>query len=112
MIASTKGDADSEKPVPTHENVQDQCAVTTALRIATDSAEIAANPISNDDFGREDDEYISGYRLLAALVGIISAFFIVLLDFSIISTVGNTDNTYKLTMYPGSSIISPNDGPN
>lgn len=51
------------------------------------AAEIAANPTGSDDFGREDEGYISGYKLFAALFGIVSVFFIVLLDFSIIATV-------------------------
>ncbi|KAF7515193.1 hypothetical protein G7054_g14704 [Neopestalotiopsis clavispora] len=50
------------------------------------AAEIAANPTGSDDFGREDEGYISGYKLFAALFGIVSVFFIVLLDFSIIAT--------------------------
>lgn len=41
-------------------------------------------------FGTEDAEHLEGFRLLAALVGIVSVFFIVLLDFSIISTVRST----------------------
>ncbi|KAI0204997.1 major facilitator superfamily transporter [Astrocystis sublimbata] len=49
-------------------------------------SEVAADPISHDGFGGEDDEYISGYKLFAALFGITSVFFIILLDFSIIST--------------------------
>jgi hypothetical protein len=51
------------------------------------AAGIAENPTGSDDFGREDKEYISGYKLFAALFGIVSVFFIVLLDFSIIATV-------------------------
>ena len=43
-------------------------------------------------FGEEDNEYISGYKLYAALFGIMSVFFIVLLDFSIIATV-STDSS-------------------
>ncbi|ETS82216.1 hypothetical protein PFICI_07218 [Pestalotiopsis fici W106-1] len=47
---------------------------------------IVGDPAALGDFGREDEEYISGYKLFAALFGIVSVFFIVLLDFSIIST--------------------------
>lgn len=60
---------------------------STASKTAPVSPEMSAHPTSPDDFGREDDEYISGYKLYAALFGIASVFFIVLLDFSIISTV-------------------------
>ncbi|KAI0414194.1 putative MFS multidrug transporter [Xylaria grammica] len=70
MIAP-KGGLDPEKPTQTHDGVQE---------------ESTANPTLGNDFGREDDEYISGYRLFAALFGITSVFFIVLLDFSIIAT--------------------------
>ncbi|TGJ79642.1 hypothetical protein E0Z10_g9123 [Xylaria hypoxylon] len=86
MIAPKKGGLDPEKSVYTHDNVQREDAGSTALRTALDSPENAADPTSRGDFGREDDEYISGYRLFAALFGITSVFFIILLDFSIIST--------------------------
>ncbi|KAI0965942.1 putative MFS multidrug transporter [Xylaria arbuscula] len=77
IIATTlqRGGSDSEK---SHNSIQAGDA-----QVATSGS---TNPISNDVFGTEDEEYISGYKLFAALVGIISAFFIVLLDFSIIST--------------------------
>ncbi|KAI0514349.1 putative MFS multidrug transporter [Xylaria bambusicola] len=77
--------SDPEKSGQTHDNVLGDVRVT-APGVASTSPEVAANPSSIDGFGTEDEEYISGYKLLAALVGIISAFFIVLLDFSIIST--------------------------
>ncbi|KAI1345651.1 putative MFS multidrug transporter [Xylaria sp. FL0043] len=86
MIAPEIGVLDPEKPVHTHEELQGEHPGPTALRTAPESPETAANPTSHDGFGSEDDEYISGYKLFAALVGIISVFFIVLLDFSIIST--------------------------
>lgn len=50
-----------------------------------------ANPTTQENFGEEDDEYISGYKLYAALFGITSVFFVVLLDFSITATV-STNN--------------------
>ncbi|KAI8955553.1 efflux pump protein [Xylaria longipes] len=86
MIAPKNGGPDPEKPVHTHDDVQEEDVGPTASKPAQDLPEIAANPTSNDDFGREDDEYISGYKLFAALFGITSVFFIILLDFSIIST--------------------------
>ncbi|KAI1274063.1 putative MFS multidrug transporter [Xylaria sp. FL0933] len=86
MIAPEIGVLDPEKPVHTHEELQGEHLGPTALRTAPESPETAGNPTSHDGFGTEDDEYISGYKLFAALVGIISVFFIVLLDFSIIST--------------------------
>ena len=59
-----QGGAESEKPVqaPAH----------------------AASP---GEFGEDDNDHITGYKLFAALFGIVSVFFIVTLDFSIISTV-------------------------
>lgn len=93
MIAPKKEGPDFEKPVHAHDDVQEEDLGLTALKTALVSPEIAAHPTSPDDFGREDDEYISGCKLFAALFGIASVFFIVLLDFSIISTV-STDSPY------------------
>ncbi|KAI1130601.1 putative MFS multidrug transporter [Nemania abortiva] len=86
MIALEKAGLDSEEPVHKRNGIQEADSVLNSSRTAPKPPEIAVNPTSANDFGREDDEYISGYRLFAALIGIISAFFIVLLDFSIIST--------------------------
>ena len=92
MTAPKKGGPDPEKAVHTHDDVQEEISGATAsLRTAPDSLGIAANPTSRDDFGQEDDEYISGYKLYGALFGIVSVFFLVLLDFSIIATV-STDS--------------------
>ena len=92
MIAPKKGGTDPEKAVHTHDDVQEEISRTTAARTAPGSSEIAANPTLEDMFGEEDNEYISGYKLYAALFGIMSVFFIVLLDFSIIATV-STDSS-------------------
>jgi len=70
-----------------HDDVQEDISGTTTSRTAPDLLEIAEDSTSLDGFDREDDGYISGYKLFAALFGIISVFFLVLLDFSIISTV-------------------------
>ncbi|KAI0403185.1 major facilitator superfamily transporter [Xylaria palmicola] len=86
MIAPKKGGSDPEKPVHTHNDGQQDNAGSTAVRTAQYLPEIAADSTPNYDFGREDAEYISGYKLYAALFGITSVFFIILLDFSIIST--------------------------
>ncbi|KAK9415024.1 putative Major facilitator superfamily (MFS) profile domain-containing protein [Seiridium unicorne] len=77
---------DPEKAVHTHDGVQDGLFGTIASGITPDSAAVGANPTSND-FGHEDNDYISGYKLYAALFSIISVFFLVLLDFSISATV-------------------------
>jgi len=69
-----------------HDDVQEDISGTTTSRTAPDLLEIAEDSTSLDGFDREDDGYISGYKLFAALFGIISVFFLVLLDFSIIST--------------------------
>ncbi|KAI0811599.1 major facilitator superfamily transporter [Xylaria sp. FL0064] len=99
MIAPEIGVLDAEKPVHTHEELQGEHLGPTAVRTAPESPETAANPMSHDGFRTEDDEYISGYKLFAALVGIISVFFIVLLDFNIISTstVGWYGGAYRLS---------------
>jgi hypothetical protein len=88
MIAPKKEGLDAEKAVHTRDNVQEGTPETIALSTAQDSA---ANATSPDNFGREDDKYISGVKLYGALFGIVSVFFLVLLDFSILSTV-STDN--------------------
>lgn len=91
IIIPKNGGQDPKKPVHTHDNAQEEDIRSTASRTAPASPEIAANPTLPDSFGRENDKYISGYKLFAALFGIISVSFIVLLDFSIISTV-STDS--------------------
>ena len=91
MTAPKKGGSDPEKAVHTHDDVQEEISGVTASGTAPDSLGIAANPTSRDDFGQEDDEYIIGYKLYGALFGIVSVFFLVLLDFSIIATV-STDS--------------------
>lgn len=60
---------------------------TAASKTAPKPPDSTANANSNDLFGEEDNEYISGYKLYAALFGIVSVFFLVLLDFSITATV-------------------------
>jgi hypothetical protein len=92
IILPKNGGQDPEKSEHTHDNGQEEDSRPTASRTAPASPEIAAYPPTlTDNFGRENSEYISGYKLFAALLGIISVFFIVLLDFSIISTV-STDS--------------------
>ncbi|KAI1357760.1 putative MFS multidrug transporter [Xylaria arbuscula] len=86
VIASLGVSPDPEKNVQSHGDNQEGCARVAAPTTSPAPLEAVTNPFPSDEFGREDEEYISGYKLFAALVGIISAFFIVLLDFSIIST--------------------------
>ncbi|KAF5489703.1 Efflux pump mokI [Colletotrichum siamense] len=69
-----------------HGDAEEEIQGTTATGIGPESPETAANPAVNGDFGKEDHEYISGYRMYAALFGIMSVFFLVLLDFSITAT--------------------------
>lgn len=94
MTSSDKRDPDPEKDVQTHKFVEEGILGTTASKIATDATEPAANPISQNHFGDEDNEYITGYKLYAALFGIICVFFLVLLDFSITATVSK-DNVWN-----------------
>ncbi|KAI8306424.1 Efflux pump mokI [Colletotrichum sp. SAR11_59] len=69
-----------------HRDAQKEIQGTTATGTGPDLPESATNPTVNEGFGKEDHEYISGYRLYAALFGIMSVFFLVLLDFSITAT--------------------------
>lgn len=87
MIAPGKGGPTPEKALSTHNNVQAGILGTTTSKNAPDATETTANPASRNDFSEEDKEYISGYKLYAALFGIICVFFLVLLDFSITATV-------------------------
>lgn len=70
-----------------HSNVPEGILETTASKATPDLTGTAANPASDNHFGEEDHEYISGYKLYSALFGIVCVFFIVLLDFSITATV-------------------------
>ncbi|KAK7717951.1 hypothetical protein SLS63_010601 [Diaporthe eres] len=70
----------------TNDRGQDVILETTASKTDLDATETAANPASQNHFGDEDKEYITGYKLYAALFGIICVFFLVLLDFSITAT--------------------------
>lgn len=109
MITPKKEGPDPEKAVHTHDDVQEEISGATASRTAP---AIAANPTSKDDFGKEDNEYISGYKLYVTLFGIISVFFLVLLDFSIIATVSmdspqNHCAPRVLSLPPMTNIIEP-----
>lgn len=75
---------DPEKAVHTQNSARKG---SIASKTAPDPPESTANPASNDLFGEEDNEYISGYKLYVALFGIVAVFFLVLLDFSITATV-------------------------
>ncbi|KAG6354246.1 hypothetical protein INS49_004851 [Diaporthe citri] len=86
MTSPDKGGPDPEKAVQPHNRVQEGILRTTASKTAPDATEPAANPASRNHFGDEDNEYITGYKLYAALFGIVCVFFLVLLDFSITAT--------------------------
>ncbi|KAK7703229.1 hypothetical protein SLS64_009206 [Diaporthe eres] len=86
MTSPDKGGPDPEKSVQTNDRGQDVILETTASKTDLDATETAANPASQNHFGDEDKEYITGYKLYAALFGIICVFFLVLLDFSITAT--------------------------
>ncbi|EQB55881.1 major facilitator superfamily transporter [Colletotrichum gloeosporioides Cg-14] len=90
MSATNMGISDSKKAEDVHgdaqEKIQGIAATGTGTGTGPESPETAANLNVNDEFGKEDHEYISGYRLYAALFGIMSVFFLVLLDFSITAT--------------------------
>ncbi|KAJ0320855.1 hypothetical protein Brms1b_003079 [Colletotrichum noveboracense] len=80
------GISNSKKAENAHGDAQGDIQWTAATSTDPELPEIATNPAVNGDFGKEDHEYISGYRLYAALFGIMSVFFLVLLDFSITAT--------------------------
>ncbi|KAI8227873.1 Efflux pump mokI [Colletotrichum sp. SAR 10_96] len=80
------GISSSKKAENAHGDAQREIQGTAAPDTGPESPEADANPAVNGDFGKEDHEYISGYRLYAALFGIMSVFFLVLLDFSITAT--------------------------
>ncbi|KAI8262439.1 Efflux pump mokI [Colletotrichum sp. SAR11_239] len=85
------GISSSKKAENAHGDAQREIQGTAAPDTGPESPEADANPAINGDFGKEDHEYISGYRLYAALFGIMSVFFLVLLDFSITATTANYD---------------------
>lgn len=87
MTSTDNGGPDPEKAVHTHDHVQEAIQGTTASKTAPGATKTAANLTSQNHFGDEDNEYITGYKLYAALFGIICVFFLVLLDFSITATV-------------------------
>ncbi|KAJ3951457.1 hypothetical protein N0V92_012132 [Colletotrichum tropicale] len=87
------GISSSKKAESAHADAQEKTQGTAATSTDPESPESAANPAVNDDFGKEDHEYISGYRLYAALFGIMSVFFLVLLDFSITATVSTVSKS-------------------
>lgn len=73
--------------VHAQDEVQEENSDSTASRTAPVPSESTALLPLSAHSGREDDDYISGHNLFAALFGIVSVFFIVLLDFSITATV-------------------------
>lgn len=81
--------SDPENSVHAQNATRGGILVQNATGTAPVSSKLATEKSNSPpvDFGQEDDEYLSGYKLFAALFGIISVFFIILLDFSIISTV-------------------------
>lgn len=87
MTATKMGISNSKKAENANGDAQREIQGTAAPDTGPESPEADANPAVNGDFGKEDHEYISGYRLYAALFGIMSVFFLVLLDFSITATV-------------------------
>lgn len=91
MAALEKGGPDPGKAAYTHNHVQEGILGATAPKSAPDAAETTTSPAAPNHFGDEDNEYITGYKLYAALFGIICVFFLVLLDFSITATV-STDS--------------------
>jgi hypothetical protein len=76
-----------EKDVRTHEDLSEKRSERRPSTTVPEPPQIATNPVSNQGFGEADGQYISGYKLYAALFGIVSVFFLVLLDFSITATV-------------------------
>lgn len=91
LVALSQGNLDQVKVVRSHGGSQGDVPMTTASNIPSSSLEAAAASTLLNDSGQENTEYISGPKLYIALFSIISVFFLVLLDFSILSPV-STDN--------------------
>lgn len=87
MTGPKKEGPDPEKVMGAHNHVQEPSPQTTAAVDTSGAADNAADPASQTQFGEEDKEYISGYKLYVALFSVICVFFLVLLDFSITATV-------------------------
>lgn len=87
MAVPENGGPDPEKVMGMHNHVQEPSPQTTAAVDTSGAADNAADPACQPQFGEEDKEYISGYKLYVALFSVICAFFLVLLDFSITATV-------------------------
>lgn len=96
--ATNMGISNSKKTVNAHGDAQREIQGTAAPDTGPESPEADANAAVNRDFGKEDHEYISGYRLYAALFGIMSVFFLVLLDFSITATVSTGRPQSRVTI--------------
>ncbi|KAK2766380.1 MFS multidrug transporter [Colletotrichum kahawae] len=86
MAAKNMGISNSKKAENAQSDAKEEIQGTAAAGTGPESPETAAIPTVSEDFGKEDHEYISGYKLYAALFGIMSVFFLVLLDFSITAT--------------------------
>lgn len=91
MTVPEKGGSDPEGVIVAHNHVQEPSLQTTAAMDTSGAADTSADPASQTQFGEEDNEYISGYKLYVALFSIICVFFLVLLDFSITATVSTTN---------------------
>lgn len=94
VTAPEKLKPDPEKAVGAHNHVQEAILPTTTAVDTSGAADTAPDPASQNQFGEEDKEYISGYKLHVALFSIICVFFLVLLDFSITATV-STASQYR-----------------
>ena len=89
MVMSEKGAPapDHEKPEYSQEAIREKDSSCHASQDPPHPPNSAASPTSPDGFGADYGEHLTGFKLLAALFAIVSVFFLVLLDFSIISTV-------------------------
>jgi hypothetical protein len=94
LVALSQGALNHEKVTHSHGGYQGDVPTATALNAPSTSPETAAAYPLPDDSGRENIENISGPKLYIALFSIISVFFLVLLDFSILSPVSM--ETYRL----------------
>ena len=86
-IAPETSNVISEKAVQMHDGAQEEISGMVAPKPAPDAPIPTSSFPMSDERGKTDHEYLSGYKLYVALFGIISVFFLVLLDFSITATV-------------------------
>jgi len=97
-VALSQGALDHEKCVHSHGGFQGDVPMANALSAPSSSLETAAASTLPNNSSQENNEYISGPKLYISLFSIISVFFLVLLDFSILSPVSTDSSQASLRL--------------